>query len=71
MYCDLKHYWNTYQLSEGLAALENAFHDWRFRQVITVERVIGFKGDTGGMSYLRKKLDVVLFTEIWKLRTDL
>ena len=28
-------------------------------------------GGTGGVSYLRKMLDVVLFPEIWKLRTDL
>ena len=42
--------------------------------VEVVERVIGFKrgtGGTGGVSYLRKMLDVVLFPEIWKLRTDL
>ena len=64
MYCDLKHYWNTYQWSAELTALENACRLWRFRQVITLERVIGFKGDTGGMSYLRKKLDVVLYPEI-------
>ena len=25
----------------------------------------------GGVSYLRKMLDVVLFPEIWRLRTDL
>ena len=40
----------------------------------TVERVIGFKrgtGGTGGVSYLHKMLDVVLFPEIWKLRTNL
>ena len=36
--------------------------------------VIGFKrgtGGTGGVSYLRKMLDVVLFPEIWTLRTGL
>jgi tryptophan 2,3-dioxygenase len=47
---------------------------WRFRHVTTVERVIGFKRGTGGTSgvgYLRKMLDVVLFPEIWRLRTDL
>ena len=46
----------------------------RFHHVTTVERIIGFKrgtGGTGGVSYLRKMLDVVLFPEIWKLRTDL
>ena len=40
----------------------------------TVERIIGFKrgtGGTGGVGYLRKMLDVVLFPEIWWLRTDL
>ena len=47
------------------------FRLWRFRHVTTVERVIGFKRGTGGVSYLRKMLDVVLFPEIWKLRTDL
>ena len=54
--------------------LEDAFRPWRFRHVATVERVIGFKrgtGDTSGVGYLRRRLDVVLFPEIWKLRTDL
>jgi tryptophan 2,3-dioxygenase len=36
-----------------------------------VERVIGFKRSAGGVSYLRKMLDVVLFPEIWSLRTAL
>jgi hypothetical protein len=29
------------------------------------------RSGTGGVSYLRKMLGVVLFPEIWKLRTDL
>ncbi len=67
-------YWDLYQLGEELTDLEDTFRLWRFRHVTTVERVIGFKrgtGGTGGVSYLRKMLDVVLFPEIWKLRTDL
>ncbi|WP_186510998.1 tryptophan 2,3-dioxygenase [Caenimonas sedimenti] len=67
-------HWDLYQLGEELIDLEDAFRLWRFRHVTTVERVIGFKrgtGGTGGVSYLRKMLDVVLFPEIWKLRTDL
>ncbi|SDI65626.1 tryptophan 2,3-dioxygenase [Variovorax sp. OV700] len=67
-------HWELYQLGEKLTDLEDAFRLWRFRHVTTVERVIGFKrgtGGTGGVSYLRKMLDVVLFPEIWKLRTDL
>jgi tryptophan 2,3-dioxygenase len=67
-------HWDLYQLGEELTDLEDAFRLWRFRHVTTVERVIGFKrgtGGTAGVSYLRKMLDVVLFPEIWKLRTDL
>ena len=67
-------HWDLYQLGEELTDLEDAFRLWRFRHVTTVERVIGFKrgtGGTGGVSYLHKMLDVVLFPEIWKLRTDL
>ena len=67
-------HFDLYQLGEELTDLEDAFRLWRFRHVTTVERVIGFKRGTGGTSgvgYLRKMLDVVLFPEIWKLRTDL
>jgi len=67
-------HWDLYQLGEELTDLEDAFRLWRFRHVTTVERVIGFKrgtGGTGGVSYLRKMLDVVLFPEIWSLRTEL
>jgi tryptophan 2,3-dioxygenase len=36
--------------------------------------VIGFKrgtGGTGGVSYLRRMLEVQLFPELWQLRTEL
>jgi tryptophan 2,3-dioxygenase len=74
VYRNPKQHWDLYQLGEELTDLEDAFRLWRFRHVTTVERVIGFKRGTGGTSgvgYLRKMLDVVLFPEIWKLRTDL
>jgi tryptophan 2,3-dioxygenase len=67
-------HWDLYQLGEELTDLEDAFRLWRFRHLTTVERVIGFKrgtGGTDGVGYLRKMLDVVLFPELWKLRTDL
>jgi tryptophan 2,3-dioxygenase len=73
-YRNPEQHWDLYQLGEELTDLEDAFRLWRFRHVTTVERVIGFKRGTGGTSgvgYLRKMLDVVLFPEIWKLRTDL
>ncbi|WP_374642329.1 tryptophan 2,3-dioxygenase [Hydrogenophaga sp.] len=74
VYRSPKEYWDLYQLAEELTDLEDAFRLWRFRHLTTVERVIGFKrgtGGTGGVSYLRKMLDVVLFPEIWTLRTAL
>ena len=74
VYRNPQQHWDLYQLGEELTDLEDAFRLWRFRHVTTVERVIGFKRGTGGTSgvgYLRKMLDVVLFPEIWKLRTDL
>ncbi|MFP8779163.1 tryptophan 2,3-dioxygenase [Hydrogenophaga sp. RWCD_12] len=74
VYRNPKEHWDLYQLGEELTDLEDAFRLWRFRHVTTVERVIGFKrgtGGTGGVSYLRKMLDVVLFPEIWTLRTAL
>ena len=74
VYRNPEKHWDLYQLGEELTDLEDAFRLWRFRHVTTVERVIGFKrgtGGTGGVSYLRKMLDVVLFPEIWRLRTNL
>ena len=74
VYRDPQSHWDLYQLGEKLADIEDAFRLWRFRHVTTVERVIGFKrgtGGTGGVSYLRKMLDVVLFPEIWSVRTAL
>ncbi len=74
VYRDPDRHWDLYQLGEELADLEDAFRLWRFRHVTTVERVIGFRRGTGGTSgvgYLRAMLDVVLFPEIWSLRTSL
>ena len=74
VYRDPQRYWDLYQLGEKLTDIEDAFRQWRFRHLTTVERVIGFKrgtGGTGGVSYLKKMLDVVLFPEIWSLRTEL
>ena len=74
VYRDPQAHWDLYQLGEKLTDLEDAFRLWRFRHLTTVERVIGFKrgtGGTGGVSYLRRMLDVVLFPELWRLRTAL
>jgi tryptophan 2,3-dioxygenase len=74
VYQDPAHHWALYELAEKLVDLETAFRFWRFRHVTTVERIIGFKtgtGGTAGVSYLRKMLDVVLFPELFALRTAL
>ena len=74
VYQDPSKHWALYELAEKLVDLETAFRFWRFRHVTTVERIIGFKtgtGGTAGVSYLRKMLDVVLFPELFSLRTAL
>lgn len=67
-------HWMLYELAEKLVDFEDYFRRWRFNHVTTVERIIGLKrgtGGTAGVSYLRKMLDVVLFPELWKVRTEL
>ncbi len=74
IYREPDRFFDLYELAEELVDLEEAFRLWRFRHVSTVERIIGFKrgtGGTAGVSYLRKMLDVVLFPELWRLRTEL
>jgi tryptophan 2,3-dioxygenase len=67
-------HWMLYELAEKLVDFEDYFRRWRFNHVTTVERIIGLKrgtGGTGGVSYLRKMLEVELFPELWKVRTEL
>ena len=74
VYRNTKANWDLYYLAEKLVDVEDNFRRWRFNHVTTVERMIGFKpgsGGTAGVSYLRKVLDVVLFPELWQVRTDL
>jgi tryptophan 2,3-dioxygenase len=74
VYRDPAGHWAIYELAEKLVDLEDYFRRWRFNHVTTVERVIGMKhgtGGTGGVSYLRRMLEVVLFPELWDVRTAL
>jgi len=67
-------HWKLYELAEKLVDLETSFRYWRFRHLTTVEHIIGFKKGTGGTegaSYLKMMLDVVLFPELFSLRTSL
>src|SRR6056297_3664613 len=74
VYRDPAQHWDLYELAEKLVDLEDYFRRWRFNHVTTVERVIGLKrgtGGTGGVSYLRRMLEVELFPELWHVRTEL
>ena len=74
VYREPEKHWMLYELAEKLVDFEDYFRRWRFNHVTTVERIIGLKRGTGGtqgVSYLRRMLDVVLFPELWKLRTEL
>lgn len=74
VYRDTERYWDLYALAEKLVDVEDNFRRWRFNHLTTVERVIGFKrgsGGTAGVPYLRSALGVVLFPELWQVRTEL
>ena len=74
VYRDPAAHWEIYELAEKLVDMEDYFRRWRFNHVTTVERVIGLKqgtGGTDGVSYLRRMLDVVLFPDLWRVRTCL
>ena len=74
VYRDTEKHWELYELAEKLVDLEDTFRQWRFRHATTVERIIGLKRGTGGTSgvgYLRGVLEVELFPELWRARTEL
>lgn len=67
-------HWDLYYLAEKLIDVEDNFRRWRFNHLVTVERMIGHKrgsGGTAGVGYLKKVLEVVLFPELWQVRTEL
>lgn len=74
IYRNPSEYWEAYEVAEKLVDFEDYFRRWRFNHVTTVERVIGFKrgtGGTAGISYLKRMLEVELFPELWRVRTEL
>ncbi|MEO8135645.1 MAG: tryptophan 2,3-dioxygenase [Betaproteobacteria bacterium] len=74
VYADTARHWDLYELAEKLVDLEDAFRQWRFRHVTTVERIIGNKRGTGGTSgvdYLKQAVSIELFPELWRVRTRL
>ena len=71
VYRDSEGLFDLYELAEELVDLSDAFQQWRFRHVSTVERIIGGRPGTGGsagVSYLRQALDRRFFPELWTVR---
>lgn len=65
---------DVYELAEELVDIEDAFQQWRFRHMKTVERIIGMRTGTGGsagVGYLKTALDKYFFPELWSVRTRL
>jgi tryptophan 2,3-dioxygenase len=74
IYRDRHHNWMFHELAEKLVDFEYSFRRWRFNHVTTLERIIGIElGDAGtsGVSYLKKRLEIELFPELWKVRARL
>ena len=68
-----KHF-ELYELAEKLVDIEDAFQQWRFKHMYTVQRIIGMRRGTGGSTgvpFLRKALDTSFFPELLDLRSDL
>jgi len=42
--------WDAYEMAEKLVDTEERFQLWRYRHMMTVQRIIGFKTGTGGSS---------------------
>ena len=43
-------HWDAYEMCEKLVDVEERFQLWRYRHMMTVQRIIGFKQGTGGSS---------------------
>jgi tryptophan 2,3-dioxygenase len=74
VYRDAERWFDLYELAEKLVDIDDALAAWRFKHVLTVERIIGNKQGTGGSAgapYLRSTLDKRVFPELWSLRTAL
>ncbi|GHE89944.1 tryptophan 2,3-dioxygenase [Thalassotalea profundi] len=74
VYKNDEEYFQLYELAEKLVDIEDAFQQWRFKHMYTVQRIIGNKMGTGGssgVSFLKKALDISFFPELFELRTHL
>jgi len=74
IYRDADERFELYELAENLVDIEDAFQNWRFKHMYTVQRIIGNRMGTGGSSgvpFLKKAIETSFFPELLALRTDL
>jgi len=74
IYSDPETYFELYELAEKLVDIEDAFQNWRFKHMYTVQRIIGNRRGTGGSSgvpFLKKSIDTSFFPELFAIRTEL
>jgi tryptophan 2,3-dioxygenase len=71
---DRRSFGYLWDLAEALVEHDELWARWRMRHVLMVERQIGIKSGTGGSSgapYLRTRLDMRFYPELWELRSHL
>jgi tryptophan 2,3-dioxygenase len=71
---DRERYGHLWDLAEALVAHDQAFCLWRARHVLMAERQIGTKPGTGGSAggaYLRSRIELRFYPELWELRSHL
>ena len=74
IYQDPDTHFELYELAEKLVDIEDAFQNWRFKHMYTVQRIIGSRPGTGGSSgvpFLKKAIDTSFFPELFAIRTEL
>jgi tryptophan 2,3-dioxygenase len=71
---DRASYGALWDLAEALLAHDQSWSLWRARHVLMAERQIGTKPGTGGSaggSYLRPRVELRFYPELWELRSHL
>ena len=71
---DRERFGALWDLAEALVAHDQAWSLWRARHVLMAERQIGTKPGTGGSAggaYLRSRIEMRFYPELWELRSRL
>ena len=74
IYEDTEKHWDAYEMCEKLVDVEERFQLWRFRHMMTVQRIIGFKQRHRrqlGRRLPEQGAGPRFFPELWDVRTEL